>query len=874
MPERAPSSTYRFQLGPVQGFGVLSDLVDYLADLGVSHLYLSPILTARQGSTHGYDVADPERVAAVLGGEEGLRQLAERARGRGLGLVVDIVPNHVGTGADNPLWERLLAEGQGGGAARFFDVDWNPALPGASGKVLIPVLGKQYGAVLYGGELEVVESGGTHRLRYHDHTFPLSPESREPIGRSTPLEAFVGTPGEPETWQRLHALLEAQHYRLVHWRAGHALINYRRFFAIDELAAVRVEDPQVFDATHAVIVRLVQDGVIDGLRVDHPDGLRDPARYFRRLAEQTGGAWTVAEKITEPEEELPEWSVAGTTGYEFGNDVLGLFVDPAALDTLQQLHLDFGGDARPYHLQAAAAKREILDADLAADARRVAGRLWALAQAHPEVRDVDELACREVVCRTIQALDVYRTYVDPETAEAQDQDRARITQALGHARELGHVGWSAGAPGRDLAPAELYDFLGDVLSGRAGSSAQHLEVIARFQQLSGAVMAKGVEDTVFYRYNLLAAVNEVGGAPDRLGLDVAAFHERNLERMRRHPSGMLTTATHDTKRGEDVRVRMAAISELAEDWDRAVRHWRELNRPHLGRGARGAAPDPATEYLLYQTLVGVWPLDGQVTDELANRLLAYLVKAAREAGVQTTWTDPDESFEDALGRFVRAILDPASSQAFLDSVAAFAGRAAEIGLVSSLAQVLLRTTAPGVPDLYQGNELWDDSLVDPDNRRPVDFAARRRALAELGDDPDVAALVRERRDGRLKLWVLTRALHARRDHAGCFGADGEYVPLPVDGPCADRAVAYARVAPDGKDAVLVVAPRLTAAIGGDRRPPLGEDWTGTTIRLSEQLQGRVWTSLLDPEAAPVAAPALEVGDLLAQVPVALLVGRA
>jgi (1->4)-alpha-D-glucan 1-alpha-D-glucosylmutase len=874
MPERVPSATYRLQLGPDQGFDVLAGLVDYLAELGVSHLYLSPILTARQGSTHGYDVADPARLAAVLGGEEGLRRLAERARERGLGLVVDIVPNHVGTGADNPLWERLLAEGQSGEAARYFDVDWNPPLPGAAGKVIVPVLGKQYGEVLYGGELEVIESGPGYRLRYHDRTFPLSAESQEPIGRSTPLEAFRGSPGAPETWQRLHALLEAQHYRLVHWRAGHALINYRRFFAIDELAAVRVEDPEVFDATHRTILDLVADGVIDGLRVDHPDGLRDPDRYFRRLAEQSGGVWTVAEKITEPGEQLPDWPVAGTTGYEFGNDVLGLFVDPAGLGTLQQLHLDFGGDARSYRLQAAAAKREVLDADLAADARRVAGRLWALAQSHPMVRDVDLLACQEVVCRTVQALDVYRTYVDPETGESQAQDRARIAQALREACELGHAGWAAGAPGRDLAPAELYDFLGDVLSGRAGSSAQHLEVIARFQQLSGAVMAKGVEDTVFYRYHVLAAANEVGGAPDHLGLDVAAFHERNLDRMRRHPSGMLTTATHDTKRGEDVRVRMAAISELAADWDRAVRHWRELNRSHLGRGTRGAAPDPATEYLAYQTLVGVWPLDGRVTDELASRLVAYLVKAAREAGVQTTWTDPDEGFEDALDRFVRAILDPERSQAFLDSLAALAGRATEIGLVSSLAQVLLRTTAPGVPDLYQGNELWDDSLVDPDNRRPVDFAVRRRLLDELGAAPDVADLVRSRRDGRLKLWVLTRALRARRDHAGCFGADGEYVPLQVDGPCAGHVVAYARVAPDGKDAVLVVAPRLTAAIGGDRRPALGEDWTGTTIRLPEQLQGRVWTSLLDPGAAQTTAPTLEVGDLLGRVPVALHAGRA
>lgn len=853
--EQPPRATYRLQLTEEFGFAAAGEIVDYLATLGVSHLYLSPVLTASAGSTHGYDVADPGRVSDVLGGEEGLRRLADRAHERGVGLVVDIVPNHVGIGADNPLWDALLA-GEAG-ADRVFDVDWAPPLPGARGKVVLPVLGDQYGRVLHAGELTVEQRDGRWRLRYYDHDFPLATASREVLPQSGDDAPLSGVPGEPDTWTRLHALLEAQRYRLVHWRAGDRLINYRRFFAIDELAAVRVEEPDVFEVIHAKVLELVEAGVIDGLRVDHPDGLRDPGRYLRRLAERTGGRWIVVEKIRERHEALPPWPVAGTTGYEFTNDVLALFVDPETRPVLDALDAAMDAAASSYRSQVAAAKHEKLAADLAADLRRLGRALWQVSQAHLEVRDVDDLQCRQALADVLTAMDVYRTYVDPETGQAEAEDVERIHAAVERARTDGS------------APGFLYDLLAEVLTGRAGTDPDHREVLARFQQLSAAVMAKGVEDTVFYRYRRLLAVNEVGGDPSELGLTPARFHELNSGRGQHHPAGLLSTATHDTKRGEDVRLRMAALSEMAERWSEAVVAWRELNRALRTVTHRGAVPDAQTEYLLYQTLVGVWPLDRREVPgaDLVGRVQHYLRKALREAGQRTTWTDPDEEFEAGVGEFVADLLDAERSPAFLTALDDVVRQASEIAMVAGLAQTLLRCTAPGVPDTYQGNELWDDSLVDPDNRRPVDFPLRRRLLDELDAYGDAAALLRERRDGRVKLWVLSRALRARRDHREAVGTDGRYVPLDVTGRWADHLVAFARVAPDG-DALLVVTPRLPGRVMGDApHPPLGSAWADTAVALPDEL-ARPWSSLLTGERHD-ASDRLPIAELLATLPVAL-----
>lgn len=862
MHDRPVGATYRLQLTPASGFEAAAGIVDYLASLGVTHLYLSPILTARPGSTHGYDVVDPTTVSEALGGEAGLRRLAETAHAAGLGLVADIVPNHLGIGPDNPLWELLLAEGQGGEGARFFDVDWSPALPGAEGKVVLPVLGEQYGKALLAGELRLVSEDGPVRLRYHDHSFPLSPESHEALGRSGGVGALNGTPGRPETWTRMHALLEDQHYRLVWWRIGDAVVNYRRFFAINELAGVRVEDEAVFDHTHGTILRLVDEGLIDGLRVDHPDGLRDPARYFQRLAERSGGVWTVAEKIlhsahpTQPEA-LPDWPVAGTTGYDFCNDVLGLFVDPAAEDCFIALQVppadDEDEDDEELHGRVAlhdrlliqVAKLDVIDADLASDFRRLTRLLWALAQEHLQARDVTQGHCGLAVARVLTSLPVYRTYTDPVTGAARDADEQVLDEAF------------AAATGEhsDEVPQPLVELVRQLLAGRAGTSPAHLDFLARFQQLSSAVTAKGVEDTAFYRHRRLLALNEVGGDPSRFGIDVDTFHAANASRVRCHPGGMLTTATHDTKRGEDVRLRMAALTELPDRWESALRRWQDWSEL-----------DADDSQLLLQTMIGLWPLaeSGNQTGQLAERLQAYAVKALREARERTSWVDPSGEYESEVTDFVRRALGDA---AFREQMDAMAGATNEIAMVSGLAQVLLRCTAPGVPDTYQGNELWDDSLVDPDNRRSVDFQARRQLLAELEAGPvDAQGLWASRRDGRIKLWVLSRALRARREHPAFFGPDAGYQPLQVDGDWADHVVAYTRTDRVGNAGAVVVVPQLPGAVmGPDLRPSMGHAWGDATLRAP----GGDWRDVLSGRTHR--GGALRLRDLLVALPGALLV---
>ena len=841
-PRAWPLSTYRLQLTPELTFPRAAELVDYAADLGVTHLYLSPVLCAVPGSTHGYDVADPGEVSPALGGEESLRALAARAHERGLGVVVDIVPNHVGVHHTNRLWEGLLAKGPAGEEARCFDVNWDSALPGSAGKVVVPVLGAQYGEVLHNGELRVErdpERGW--RLRYHDHDFPLSEESCEALERSGGGDALVGEPGLPDTWQRLHALLERQHYRLVHWRVGHRVVNYRRFFAVDTLAAVRVEDDEVFERTHGKILQLLGDGVIDGLRIDHPDGLRDPGRYLEKLRERSGDAWIVVEKIVHsmihrhepghgpgPEALREDWPVQGTTGYEFCNEVLGLFADPAAQPVLDELDRELGGRPGEFPAMAVEAKRQIIHEDLASEHQRLTTALWKLAQEHPTVRDLDDRHIAEALAATIAHMQVYRPYVDPQHGRASAEDVARVDRAADAARAGSSV------------PAEVFDLVAAAATGRLGTTVAHLDFAARFAQLSSAVMAKGVEDTAFYRYQRLLALNEVGGDPTVFGVSAEAFHEANAQRQSRHPAAMLTTSTHDTKRGEDTRLRIAAISERPERWAKAVRRW------------CGGAPDGQSATLVLQTLAGVWPLDADAPDErVRQRVHAYLVKAMREARLATDWADPDETYERAVAEWLDGLLGDGG---FLSDFGGLAHELQEIAMVSGLAQTLLRATSLGVPDTYQGCELWEDSLVDPDNRRAVDFDRRVELLASLGERPDAGGLWHARRDGRVKLWVLRQALHARLAHPGCFGREAGYEPLRASGAMAEHVVAFARTSPDG-DRVITIAPRLPGRI-------LAEGWQDTAIALPDGS----WTDTLTGRAVTTG----DLTGLLSPLPVALL----
>ena len=838
-------STYRLQLNTDFGFDAAREIVPYLARLGVSHLYLSPLLTARPGSTHGYDVADPTTVSPALGGEEGLVALAETAHAHGLGLVVDIVPNHLGIGPENPDWQLLLADGQSGEGARVFDVDWDPPLPTAKGKVILPVLGDQYGKVLANGELRVVEepdaAGRRFRLRYHEHSFPFSAESLDALDRVGRLESLAGTIGDLPSWHRLHGLIEQQHYRLVLWRAGDRLINYRRFFAISELAGVRVEDEHVFDRTHTKILELVERGIVDGLRIDHPDGLRDPARYLQRLADKTGGCWTIVEKITHPGEPLEPWPVAGTTGYEFCNDVLGLAVDPAAEEPFDVLAAALDADPRPYDEQVAAAKHEVLTNDLAAEIARLSLRFWTLVQQHLEIRDTDDRDCLAALSNTLVGMHVYRAYVDPDTAEAGAGDHQTVAQAIEYALRQ---------PG---ANPDLLGFLQAVLLGEAGADPQHRDLIARFQQLSGALMAKGVEDTAFYRYPRMVALNEVGGDPATFGLSVAEFHRRNAERATKHPRGMVSTATHDTKRGEDVRLRIAALTQMPQRWAAVATTL-----------ARAADIDGPTTSLLLQSVVGVWPLldSGERTGDLAGRLGEYARKAARESGLHTNWHDPNEAYEQRLVAFIDTLLNDGDASKQLAEVA---GAAAEIGMVAGLAQVVLRTLSPGVPDTYQGNELWDDSLVDPDNRRPVDWALRRDALDRIAEI-DPRELWEHRRDGGVKLRVLHEALQLRRALPGLVSPSAGYEPVEASGTFWEHVVAFARSA-EGSAAVVAVAPRLPAAVMGEQfESPVGDRWRDTAVALPPG----VWRNVLGASGGPFSG-AVAVAELFDAVPVALLV---
>jgi (1->4)-alpha-D-glucan 1-alpha-D-glucosylmutase len=739
-----PTSTYRVQVRPGFDLTDTAALVPYLARLGAGAVYTSPLLAAAPGSTHGYDVVDPTRANPELGGEDARLRLVAAVREAGLGLVVDLVPNHmsVEVPAANPWWWDVLTHGPESRYASYFDIDF------ARGPIVLPVLGDE-------GELEVRDG----RLRYYDHEFPLAPGTEG------------GTPAE------VH---ERQHYRLVHWKRGNAELTYRRFFDITSLAAVRVEDPAVFEATHAEVLRWVAAGEVDGLRIDHPDGLADPGGYFRRLRSRAD-CWLVVEKILAAGEPLPaSWPVHGTTGYDALREVCGVFVDPAGEAVLTELA------ATPeFHAEEARCRRLITSRSLVAELRRIA----ALLPGTP----VDAIA------ELMVAYPVYRSYLP----EGLSHWRFAVDRA------------SANRP--DLAAA--LSAVDSAVRAEPGG-----ELATRIQQTSGMVVAKGDEDTAFYRFPRLTALNEVGGAPDRFGVSPAEFHAGAAAREAGWPAGMTALSTHDTKRAEDVRARVAVLAELAPEFATAVRRW----------SARRPLPEPTLELLAWQTLVGAWPIT-------AERLAAYLDKAAKEAKVRTSWVDHDEAFEQAVHAWPAAVLDDAELAA---DVASFVDRVREPGWSNALGQKLLQLAGPGVPDVYQGSELWDLSLVDPDNRRPVDYARRTELLARLeeGRLPEVDDT------GAAKLHVVRTTLRLRRERPDLFTG---YRPLTADGPAAGHVVAFARTG------VVAVATRLPVTLSRT-------GWQDTVLALPPG----TWTDHLTRRPVPGTVP---VADLFDRYPVAMLV---
>jgi (1->4)-alpha-D-glucan 1-alpha-D-glucosylmutase len=856
---RQPLSTYRLQLRPEFGFDDAAAIADYLAALGASHAYASPYLQAAPGSSHGYDVVDHSKVNDELGGPDAHRRFCDALGAAGLGQVLDVVPNHMAVTPENAWWTDVLENGPSSRYAAHFDVDWDPPERKLRNTVLLPVLGDHYGRVLEAGDLRVERRGGSFWLRYFEHGYPIAPRTYDALlGPAAAacgdddLAFLSGAFGSlPPAWatdrpsvlarhrdkevlkrqlarllderpevaeavdaaverlngnaDRLDALLDRQNFRLAFWRAASQELDYRRFFDINTLAGLRMEDEQVFEDTHHLVLEWLREGVLDGLRIDHPDGMRDPERYFRQLRACSPDGWIVVEKILEPGEALPDsWPVDGTTGYDFLNRVQGLFVDGRCEGPLTEAYVAFTGEDGDYEAVVHRAKHLVVEQVLPADLNRLTNLLVQVCEGERRYRDFTRRDLAAALGEAIVCFGVYRTYVRPGEAVT-EADARTIDEALGAARERRH----------DLDP-ELFELLGKVLRGEVGGAGA--ELCLRFQQTTGPVMAKGVEDTAFYRYHRLIALNEVGGHPGHVGTEVDAFHRDMAVAAERWPRAMLASSTHDTKRSEDVRARVALLSEVPSDFALFVRRARE----------RRPGPDRNLEWLVHQTLVGAHPLP-------LDRLVAYVEKATKEAKQHTSWIDPDPAYDESVAAWLEGLL---GDDAFAADLDAFVQPLVEPGWVNALAAQLVKLTAPGVPDVYQGTELWDLSLVDPDNRRPVDFALRRRLLAEV--DGLTPAEAWARRDEGLPKLLLTRdALHLRRQRPDVF-VGGSYEPLAVRGAAAEHVVAYTRAGE-----VAVVVPRLPITLeraGG---------WRDTVVDLPWQAD-------------------VSVGDLLGSFPVALL----
>ncbi len=952
-PARLPLTSYRLQLGPSCGFRDAARLLPYLAELGVTECYCSPVLAARPGSPHGYDVCDHSRLNENLGGAAGFLELAQTAKARGMGIVVDFVPNHMA--ADplaNPWWRSVLENGPSSPYATYFDIDWDPVKPELKGRLLLPILGDQYGITLEAGQLRLELGPAGMVLRYFDHDLPLNPrqlrmvlehnlaeletalapgepdltefqsilfhlehlpvytttelalvdarrrEKEVALGRlgallaRAPLvrvhlernvAAFNGTPGQPSSFDLLHRLLEAQPYRLASWRTAMHEINYRRFFDVNELTAIRQEESAVFEATHRLLAQLVAEGAVTGMRLDHVDGLFEPGHYLRQLAERLaegGPAWTVVEKILSSGERLPpEWPVHGTTGYDFLNQVNAVFFDPAGVAALSRHCARFTGEDRPFAEVVYASKKAIITTSMAAELNVLAAALNRISESDRRYRDFTLDSLQEALEEVVACFPVYRTYVRPTGSTS--ADAAMVDRVIAEALRRNPA----------LEPT-IFGFIREMLlppSRPASDPAEHdrrVRFAMKFQQYTAPVQAKGVEDTAFYRWAPLPGLNEVGGEPGVTADPVAEFHAGNLERRRHSPLAMLATATHDTKWGEDTRARLAVVSEIPRQWQALVTRWHRVTRDARTEVAGLPAPAPVDEYRFYQALAGIWPpgASGQAGAAVVERMQGYMRKAMREAKLHSSWLNPVAPYEQAVGDFVQAVLVGRSATAFLRSFVPVAERLAWLGMLNSGSQLLLKLTSPGVPDVYQGTELWDLSLVDPDNRRPVDFSARRAELerlapllagAERGEPagPELAELLRGWRSGSIKLLLTAAALRLRRRHPGVF-LEGDYRPLHASGPTATHLVGLARV--DAGTAVVALVPRLPALMSGwehKEQVPLGSRWAGTSLRLPPELAGAAWHNVLTGAGIRSEGERLSVPDVLADLPWALLVTR-
>ncbi len=819
---RVPVATYRLQFNRQFTFADASELLGYLKALGISDIYASPLFTPAPESTHGYDVCSFEQINPALGTREGLERLAKQLRDAGMGLLLDIVPNHMGNHASNCWWFDVLKHGRESKFARFFDINWRPSTVGLEDKVLLPILGEYYANVLERGELQVSAQGDEVQLTYFDHRFPLSPESVAKFGLERPSESrfrrLNGTPGDPASFDELHALIQMQHYRLAHWRMGIHEINYRRFFDVTGLVSVRVEDEEVFDVAHRLVLELLRTGTVTGLRVDHPDGLRDPQGYLERLQQRAGSkTYVVVEKILSGEERLPEnWPVDGTTGYDFLNVLNGLLVEEKNANEFSRIYTTFAGIEEDYWSVAYKSKREALERMFVPEVNALRARLKQIASQTRYGVDLPEAQLRTAIIDFTAAFPVYRNYVSDTERDVSEIERRYIEQALDTAKKR-----------TQLADTRALDFLARILTLQCfpdfsdALRAEARQFAIRFQQVSGPATAKGLEDTAFYRFVRFASLNEVGGEPGRFGVSLEAFHEHNQHKAARWPHSLLATSTHDTKRGEDVRARLNVLSEMPDEWEKTVVRWRDLNTSAKAHGA----PSANDEYLLYQVLAGTWT-KGDDLPRYVERIQEYMLKATREAKSATSWTDPDEAYEKATSEFVRRILE---SQRFRMEFSAFSENIAFFGMFNTLAQAVLKTCSPGVPDFYQGTELWDLTLVDPDNRRPVDYKLRQQLLDRI-QKRSPAELLADWPSGAVKMFTMISALRARNEHRKLF--EGGYEPIPVHGKKEQHVIAFRRSGPSGS--IIVAVPRFVRTLtGGKMSYPGPELWGDTALSYPE-----------------------------------------
>ncbi|MEO8881484.1 MAG: malto-oligosyltrehalose synthase [Gemmatimonadaceae bacterium] len=950
-------ATYRLQLSASFTLDDARALVPYLSALGISHLYASPVLRSRPGSSHGYDVVDPTRLDPELGSEASWEALVSQLRAYDMGIVLDIVPNHMGVGADNPFWDDLFANGQASRYASWFDIDWDAPARGLKGRVLIPILGHKLADVIAQNELAVVLQDGRFRIAYFDHSFPLDPTTilsllddtlaslprdasaedraelaaiRESLAslpqrltnrraeierrqKEAPellrrLEALAARAPTMQTAlahaaekfaegdagrARLTALLERQVYALAFWRRAAHEINYRRFFDINELVALRMEDPAVFGATHRRIIQWVKDGQLDGLRIDHVDGLRNPREYLDRLhatiQQVLPGAEIplFVEKILSGRERLrAEWPVAGTTGYEFLGQLDAIFIDPDGMREIERSYRNFLDIRRPeldFHEVAVRGKALILRGSLAPDVQRLAALLAPIARRDPRTQSLTRVQLGEGIVQLIARLPVYRTYIEAGAVALHEDDRAVLEIAFGAARSLALI-----RP--PLLELLGHTFLADPSLSSDEMRAERNAFVLRFQQVSGPATAKGIEDTALYRYSPLLSRNEVGADPGGELRDAVGYlHDANIERSVRWPRTMLATSTHDTKRSADVRSRLDVLSEIPEEWSRQVAAWARVHRGLKERVGDRLAPDPHMEYVLYQTLVGFWPTFGSFDEDglipLRERVTAFALKAAREAKGRTSWIDPNEEYERALTEFIALILDRRKFVAKLESLVRSIARSAAW---NALARTLLHLTSPGFPDIYQGDEYWNFSLVDPDNREPVVYRADRLTAPEtLSPTGDIAGPVSPNlftsfSFDTLKLMVIRNALRARANHEALFSS-GSYAPLVAHGPLGANLFAFARRSALDTldtldvldDAAIIVVPRLTHALS-PHAPPVGELWSGTDLHLPIDFAHTRWRCAIsgrqiDFPAAHGNTVHVPVDGVLEVAPLALLI---